>query len=393
MPDDGIAPYLSIVATSRNDDHGGNLLGRMQIFIDGLDYQMRRVGLPAELVLVEWNPPADRALLADALRWPRRGGPLSVRIVTVPPERHAALRYADTLPLFQMIAKNVGVRRAKGTFVLCTNVDILLSDALADFLAKRELRAARSYRADRCDVPASPPDPADPDAILRWCERETFRIATPAGVVAAEGVPWSGGRIAKRRRQPLNSLAYRWRRLRAIRRHGLDASYNVASLEAFRPFVGEMDPVEKSWRGAIRHSLRNRARARSLPPIHAPACGDFTVMAASDWARLRGYPEFEAYSWHLDSLFLQLAAHRGIEEVRLPHPAVLYHLEQSAGAAWTPEGEDALFARLEQGGIPRLSDNDYVAMAARLAARPEDWTFGPKNWGFAGEALPERRVA
>ena len=26
------APYISVVATSRNDDHGGNLLGRTQIF-------------------------------------------------------------------------------------------------------------------------------------------------------------------------------------------------------------------------------------------------------------------------------------------------------------------------------------------------------------------------
>lgn len=393
MPNQDRAPYLSIVATSRNDDHGGNLLGRMQIFVDGLAHQMRRVGLPAELVLVEWNPPAGRPPLADALRWPDKDGPLSVRIVTVPPERHARLRHSDALPLFQMIAKNVGVRRARGAFVLCTNVDVLMSDDLADFLARQELEPRRSYRLDRCDVPAAPPEPGDPQAVLDWCERETFRIATPGGVVGASGVPWRDGRIEKRRRHPIKSLAYRWGRLRAIRRYGLDASHNVAGLEAFRPFLGEMAPVKKSWWGAVRHSLRNRSRAKALPPIHAPACGDFTLLAAGDWARLRGYPEFEAYSWHLDSLFLQLAAHRGIREVRLPHPAVLYHLEQSAGSAWTPEGEGALFARLEKGGIPRLSDHDYMAMAAQLAERPDDWTFGPEDWGLAGEALPERRVA
>ena len=43
---------------------------------------------------------------------------------------HRRLKYADRLPLFQMIAKNVGIRRAKGQFVLATNIDILFSDEL-----------------------------------------------------------------------------------------------------------------------------------------------------------------------------------------------------------------------------------------------------------------------
>ena len=62
-------PHLSIVAASRNDDHGGNLFERMQLFVDGLADQARRFDMPTELVLVEWNPPADRPSLAEALRW------------------------------------------------------------------------------------------------------------------------------------------------------------------------------------------------------------------------------------------------------------------------------------------------------------------------------------
>ena len=30
-------PYLSLVVTARNDDHGGNLLGRMQAFVKRVD--------------------------------------------------------------------------------------------------------------------------------------------------------------------------------------------------------------------------------------------------------------------------------------------------------------------------------------------------------------------
>ena len=61
-------PYLSLVVATRNDDHGGNLMGRTQIFLDGWLTQARRYNIPSELIFVEWNPPADRPPLAEALR-------------------------------------------------------------------------------------------------------------------------------------------------------------------------------------------------------------------------------------------------------------------------------------------------------------------------------------
>jgi len=72
-------PYLSVVVTSRNDDHGGNLRRRMQVFVSALVAQCRRHQLPAELIVVEWNPPSDRPRLAEALEWPADPGPCPVR--------------------------------------------------------------------------------------------------------------------------------------------------------------------------------------------------------------------------------------------------------------------------------------------------------------------------
>jgi len=63
-------PYLSVVVTARNDDHGGNLLGRMQAFVNGWIGQARRYQIPSELIVVEWNPPPGRPRLRDALHWP-----------------------------------------------------------------------------------------------------------------------------------------------------------------------------------------------------------------------------------------------------------------------------------------------------------------------------------
>src|SRR5579863_2269940 len=100
-------PYISLVVTARNDDHGGNLLGRMQAFLNGWIGQARRHNISSELIIVEWNPPADRPRLAQALSWPKDLGPCQIRIVNVPNELHNRLAHASALPLYQMIGKNV----------------------------------------------------------------------------------------------------------------------------------------------------------------------------------------------------------------------------------------------------------------------------------------------
>src|SRR5437762_13916644 len=88
-------PLLSVVVTSRNDDHGGSLLRRMQTFVNCLVGQCKRHRLSAELVVVEWNPPADRPRLARALRWPADTGPCSVRVVEVPAGLHRRFKHAE----------------------------------------------------------------------------------------------------------------------------------------------------------------------------------------------------------------------------------------------------------------------------------------------------------
>src|SRR5260370_13376710 len=191
-------PYLSVVVTSRNDDHGQSLLRRMQTFVNALIGQCKRHGLRAELVLVEWNPPPDRPRFIEALRWPEKTDPCQVRIIEVPPELHQRFRYSENLPLFQMIAKNVGIRRARGRFIVATNIDILLSDELMRALARGQLRRGRMYRIDRHDVMTDVPVFADVTEQLRYfethllrlnCREGTFEL-TPDGrrIVAAEDI-------------------------------------------------------------------------------------------------------------------------------------------------------------------------------------------------------------
>jgi len=174
-------PYLSLVVAARNDDHGGNMLGRMQGMLDSWIGQAESYGLHSEIVVVEWNPPADRPRLKDSLRWPSQPKYCDVRFVEVPPDVHARFRNAAAIPLHQMIAKNTGIRRARGEFVLATNIDIIFSAELMEFLAKRPLEAGVMYRIDRNDVSNAVPANASLSELLTFCESHMLRVFAREG--------------------------------------------------------------------------------------------------------------------------------------------------------------------------------------------------------------------
>lgn len=144
---------LSIVMAGRNDGYGGDFLARMnlslkRLFIQAVGDNLAEAG--AELILVEWNPPSERPSLADAVTWGNITIP--VRIVTVPPFVHGQFPRSEEFPLFEYIAKNVGIRRARGEFILATNPDILFSDVMIARLAAGEFEEGCFYRANRHDL-------------------------------------------------------------------------------------------------------------------------------------------------------------------------------------------------------------------------------------------------
>jgi hypothetical protein len=168
-------PYLSVVVATRNDDHGGDPLKRLQAFVNCFDEHCRRAGLDAELIVVEWNPPPDRPMVSTLLQMP---DPCfcTYRFIEVPAELHNRLRYADVLPLFQMIAKNVGIRRARGRYVLATNIDIIFSTELIEYIASRRLRPGHLYRVDRHDIQSDFPVDAPLETQIAYCESNQLRV-------------------------------------------------------------------------------------------------------------------------------------------------------------------------------------------------------------------------
>ena len=687
---DSDTPYLSVVVTARNDDHGGNLLRRMQIFIDAWINQAKRHRLPCELILVEWNPPEDRERLAAALRWPHETGPCQVRIIEVPAEVHARYRYASVLPLYQMIAKNVGIRRARGEFILATNIDIIFSDELMQFLAERRLEKGRMYRIDRTDVTSDVPvdgtldeqlaysrshcirifaregsfalspdglrkneakditrvdsgihfragwfsiERYKPDEPFRWIGNDAEILAdvraggaimtleievgpgiaktpTPLQVIDSGGNKVAEWRLAGRStlalavpspsEGPLLSFRLRtadggspqvddprilnfrvfrcdwadrptdqlsptpgeteFKTIRAVLPRLLSAhrkSHGVASLLfkmpitlrrayrllqqrgrdifqrgtefwtgegwhelelaggekfrwagqdvqlgarittelsclamlvepgpslAFEPFVlsirdasgaligradvngltyvevalpfqcGELAALVLTAEGGSRriggsdrrimnfrvHACGAGVRGPTTTPadlgpprvwmaktvstgpaeldwtcdqertrqiaemgkpvfLHFAACGDFTLMAREHWDNLRGYPELDLFSMHLDSMLCCAAHHAGVREQVLQDPMRIYHIEHSIGSGWTPEGERRMYERLAQIGLPYVSYDQVVWLITQMRRYHAPVIFNVEDWGLADltfrESSPQAAIS
>lgn len=174
------APYLSVVVTTRNDDHGGDPLRRLHAFLRTFAAQCLRTGLDAEVIVVEWNPPAGRPRVHELIDVPA-GAPFPVRVIEVPAAIHGTFRHAEVLPLFQMIAKNAGIRRARGRFVLATNIDIIFSTELVEHLAAGQLEPRHLYRVDRRDIEAAFPVDAPLEEQMAYCQTHQLRVHNPSG--------------------------------------------------------------------------------------------------------------------------------------------------------------------------------------------------------------------
>jgi hypothetical protein len=341
-------PRLTIVATSRNDNHGGDLNTRMRLFLDTL-YQLGvRHGLACEVCVVEWNPPLDRPPLAEVLPKPLDGSSTALRIITVPPVHHAALHGPLALPVHQMIAKNIGIRRATADWVLATNVDVLFSEALYRHL-KHQLEdnlldPNRYYRANLCNIPYDPTLEQPLDQRLAW---------------AAQHVISREGRLVNHPHIEAHLEFYR--------RNPLLATFiNLGS--------------------AVKRRVFHSAAFRAVHTADLNACGDFTLMHRSAWAAIKGYVEAPVFPLHIDSLALLAALALGYRQQVLPPHQCLYHIEH--GGNWALKNPaDKLRYLLKRPAI----DTYFLRPAAVwMHKHREEIGYNSPTWGYEGETFAEQ---
>jgi hypothetical protein len=243
-------PFISVVTYGRNDGYAGDYLKKVSRATMVLAAQLEHAGIDAEIVLSEWNPPADRPKLIDLVEVPGRMRHVSIRGLVIGPEHHKRFAGADERGFQGNEAANAAIRRARGRFVLPKSSDTFFSSALIGRLANRDLDIGKVYRVNRHDV-----------------------------VVGDE--IWNLGDDAL-----------------------------LARIESLPATVHDVLVQPKHW---------------ALRDLHTNASGDFTLMAAEHWRRLRGYPwDPTVLLLDGDSLVLHAAAAIGLDECRWPDDCCVY---------------------------------------------------------------------
>ena len=147
------APYVSIIITGRNDNFGGDFNTRLRRALEFNHEHLAARNIPHEFILVEWRPVPGKPWLAEVLaeEYPDLIPDTLVSYVTEL-TYHEAYSLNPKLQFQEFIAKNVGIRRCRGEYILTTNTDIYLSRGVLDVLERRALEPQVLYRSIRVDL-------------------------------------------------------------------------------------------------------------------------------------------------------------------------------------------------------------------------------------------------
>ena len=310
-------PYISVVVSGRNDNYGGDFTLRIQNQVSWLGALAEQFKLPVEYVLVNYNPIADQPSLRETLTWPDSDY-FSVLQVTVPDDVHR--KYVNpevrkSVPLYEFIAKNAGIRRCTAPFILTTNADILFDPALIEFLAKQTLDPSLLYRTDRLDHRHKQPFAGDVSAYLKDIRESVFKFF------------FKGGTYTTERFRPSPQL--------------FRAAQHTVILPLKTMLRGFSDLVS-----SVGFPMNYVAR-ESLVPCNAS--GDFLLAHRDQYHRLNAFPEDTYISTHTDSLMVYRFVHGGLSIRELKAP--VYHADHERRFKFdTPLGDkdmEGMYVRLQ----------------------------------------------
>ncbi len=324
-----IKPYISFVVTARNDDYGHRFLFRVQNFLDNLIYLCEKYKLHSEIIFVEWNPKKGKNRLWKDLKFKKNRDYTKLRFIEVPNNIHKKFKDSDKFPLFEYIGKNVGIRRAKGKFVLITNPDILFSEELIFFLSNKKLKEDVFYRVARYDLIKDIPEDIPPKKVIEFCKEN-----------------WSGKLGVYFRSNNLKTLKF------------------------------------KDLKSILRKQIINIGRAlfmlfskkHKYLWYHGGAPGDFILMSKDSWFKFNAFPEIPVPSCGIDGYGCILAVASGIKMKNLKNPIRIYH-----------QYHERPFSKKIQ-----FDYEEYIKKARIMLKNKKIICLNKENWGLKNITLPEK---
>ena len=350
-PENSNIPYLSIVLAGRNDNYGGDFEERMRWCLQWLQTMLSAYPIATELLVINYNPVADRPALQDVLPLSFNLQNVSVRYITVSNEVHQNYlkEYpVKKLPFLEYVAKNVGIYRAKGEYILCINPDIIIPKETFAYIYAKKLSDGFFYRADRFDHNIIERNIAEQDKYIQHAKSNTFRMFMMANIV-----PFAvRNNIALRVFRHLNQWYARY----------LFYYYYYASIVYPLFFPKFFVRPEMRW--------------------HCNASGDFMLMHRSKWLALNGYAEKQFLPLHVDAAFVVKAGVYGLQQITFIMPVYHQHHERRFDTA---NNDDEMTTAYE---------TFYENCSDMMSKGTRSKFFKPDEiWGLNNHTLPEVQIA
>ncbi len=387
-------PYLSIVVTARNDNFGGNLLHRLQLFLNNLMELVEKHNLHTELIIVEWNPQENKAYLKEVLSWMKKPKLLDIRIIQVLNEVHRTIIGSERMPFFEYIGKNVGIFRAKGDFVLATNPDIIFNDELFNYFATKNLIKNAFYRLSRYNVEKAVPSNFSLEARLKFCDENIDTIS--AMNIEGKKLPISYRTVIFVRKF-LSTIYTKLTKVFKIMKEKLfniknqknqnkiytytqhNTKISGLKLKSILLFTkSELKDFIKLISSHILNFLEKTEKIsfEAKLGIHASAAGDFTLMSRENWHKLWGYPELKSQSF-IDGYILFMALAINLKQIILEDPMRIYHQGHS------------ISQRLNR---PFTNYENYMMDSIKMLKTHKLLIYNDENWGLSDISLNEIEI-
>lgn len=337
-------PFLSVVVVGRNDNYGGDFTQRLQNCISWNTKYLEQNKIYTEFILVNWNPVEENKSLVEEIDWPKNRNYVRYRVLTVSNDLHKTFinpEIRDTVPLFEFIAKNVGIRRAKGEYLLLINGDILIHPKIFESMNSASLEQGTYYRADRLDY-------------------------NPVEELTVENLYENGFVIFKK------GYSYELKK-------ELPKKQQIESLIEKNEQRINWDLWKFKYRAILKYLFITIVYDNGGFLAHCQASGDFMLMKKTHWLEMKGYPEYTSISTHTDSLFTILAKAR-FNEVVFDVP--VFHQAHKRRYEWQEiENVNEKFAKAY-----RYFED--VAIEVR-ENRPMERFLNDDNWGLQNIDTPE----
>lgn len=335
-------PYFSFVLVGRNDNYGGDFKIRLQRCMTNLHSLLVKTNTSAEIIFVNYNPVVENDAMEQFIHWPPSTQNVTTRIITVSNSLHRSLVADGTrknVPLLEYLAKNVGIRRSKGQYVLAMNPDIIIPENVLAEL--KNVRADHFYRVDRVDFKQS----SDSQQVnLSEMAQGAFKCYLKGFQYTIDGY----------------------------------SPFKLESVRFFNQFKLFFHLKIMIWFRYLFLVIGWKPNPHNAEfQYHCNVSGDFMLMHKDHWFRLKGNPEKTFMSLHTDALMVIMAAASGLKETVLRSP--VFHQDHSRRYDASQEADSEY----------RKVYLDFQAQAQKMLSQKQSTVYNDEDWGLKNEMLPE----